>query len=228
MPEGCAPLLKSWAQDKLLRQLHLRPASARHAAYRRALQPLPERTNDQQDRSRLGTTIKYSRNPQLVGSIGKGLAFVEQGTRLESSSSDDHRVINGHKILASIDTRLENSFVREIASPTHLQCPLSITLVLNLKLRGNLTYRVQEVTSNLYTLSAQALVAHRSAPQGKNYPREHQQCYYYGESPPVNVATKAGRLGCNGGEVYRLQHAPGTVVFTTVKLRGGAQGIATS
>ena len=227
MSEGPAPLLKSWAQGKLLDKLHLRRASSRHPAYRRTLQPLPQRTDHQQDGSGLRTIIKNSRNARLVGSIGKGLAFAEQGTRPEPSSTDPYRVIHGHKVLANINTHIENSLVREIACPVHPQCPLSITLVLKLKPRGNPTNRVLEVTSNLHSLQAEALDAHHSAPHGKNYPRQHQQCCYYCESLPVNVATKAGSLGCNGGKVYRVQRGPGTVGFTTVKLGGGVQGIAT-
>ena len=172
------------------------------------------------------TTIKYSRNAQLVGSIGKRLAFVEQGTRLESSSSDDYRVIYGQKILASINTQVENGFVREIASPIHLQCALSTSMVLNLKPRSDLTDRVPEVTSNLHALQAEAQYAHGPAPHGKNYPRQHRQSYYYRKSPPVNATTRAGSLGCYGGKVYRLQRGPGTVGFTTVELHGGMQGIA--
>ena len=227
MSKGRAPLFNSWAQDKVLDKLHLRRASSRYPAYYRTLQPLPQRTNHQQDRSRLRTTIKYSRHAQLVGSIGKRLAFVEQGTRLESSSSNDYRVIYGHKILASINAQVENSFVREIASPIHLQCALSTAMVLNLKPRSDLADRVPEVTSNLHTLPAEAQDAHRPAPQGKNYPRQHRQSYYYRKSPPVDATTRTGSLGCNGGKVYPLQRGPGTVGLTMVKLRGGMQGKAT-
>jgi hypothetical protein len=228
MSEGCPPQFKSSAEDKVLDKLHLRRASSRHPAYCRILQPLPQRTDDQQDGSRLRTIVKYRRNAQLVGSIGKRLAFVEQRARPKPSLSDDYRVIYGHKILAGINTQVENSLVREIASPVHLQCPLSITMVLNLKPRGNPTNRVPEVTGNLHSLQADAVDALCPGPRGKNYPRQHQQSCYYRKSPPVNATTKAGRLGCNGGKVYRLQRGPGTVSFTLVKLRRGVQGIATS
>ena len=195
MSEGYAPLVKSRAQDKLLDQLHLRRPCARHAAYRRALQPLPQRTNDQQDGSWLRTIIKNSSNAQLVGSIGKGFAFVEHRTGLKLFSIQDYRVIYGHKILASINAHVENSFVREIASRAHLQRALSITIILNLKPRSNPTNRVPEVASNFSTLQALSLEAHGSAPQGKKNRRRHQECYDYCESQPVNGATKGESLG---------------------------------
>jgi len=223
MSEGHASVIKSGAQNKVLNQLHLRCPSSRHPAYCRPLQPLTQWTNHQQDGSRLRTIIKYSRDAQLEGTVGKGLAFLEQGTCCEMASLDRYRVIDGHKILAIINTHIENGLVREIALPLRLQCPLSITLAANFKLRGNLAHRVPKVTLHFRSLLADALDAQRPTPPDQNYPRQRQQDGDHRSSPPLNATLKAGTLGRNGGKVHRFERGPGAVGLTTVDLRRGVQ-----